>query len=210
MGVTAISREYIYRMKYNRKKLSRRSLRLRDYDYSQEGAYFITICTVNRSTILGRIKDGKMNLSPIGDIIRDLWAGIADYQSGLEIDQYVVMPNHIHGIIVITEKTESPCRGLINQTPTKWILMQNPTLTLGKIIRSFKAKASYAIHKRGFIDFSWQRNYYEHIIRNERELNKIQKYIMNNPRKWDLDRENPRSDNFDVDHDIYFKDIIGI
>jgi putative transposase len=186
MGVTAISREYIYRMKYNRKKLSRRSLRLRDYDYSQEGAYFITICTVNRSTILGRIKDGKMNLSPIGDIIRDLWAGIADYQSGLEIDQYVVMPNHIHGIIVITEKTESPCRGLINQTPT------------------------YAIHKRGFIDFSWQRNYYEHIIRNERELNKIQKYIMNNPRKWDLDRENPRSDNFDVDHDIYFKDIIGI
>lgn len=197
-------------MKYNRKMLCRRSVRLRDYDYSREGAYFITICTINRSTILGKIENVNMILSPIGNIAQNLLARIPDHHPGIEIDQFIIMPNHLHGIIVITKNMESHRRGLINQTPTKWILMQNPAQTLGKIIRRFKAKASYIIHEAGFVDFGWQRNYYDHIIRNDKELNKIREYIMNNPRKWDLDRENSLSKNFNIDHDIYYKKILGI
>ncbi len=190
--------------------LCRRSVRLRDYDYSREGAYFITICTINRSTILGKIENVNMILSPIGNIAQNLLARIPDHHPGIEIDQFIIMPNHLHGIIVITKNMESHRRGLINQTPTKWILMQNPAQTLGKIIRRFKAKASYIIHEAGFVDFGWQRNYYDHIIRNDKELNKIREYIMNNPRKWDLDRENSLSKNFNIDHDIYYKKILGI
>ncbi len=197
-------------MNYNRKILKRRSVRLRDYDYSREGAYFITICTNNRSEILGYIENSKIILTLSGSVIQDLWIEISKIYKDIELDQYVVMPNHIHGIIVITEKMDSHRRGLINQTPTKWIMMKNPSQTLGKIIRRFKAKASYVVHKTGFVDFRWQRNYYDHIIRNDRELRKIREYIMNNPTKWDLDRENPHSENFEVDHEIYFKDIIGI
>ena len=161
-------------MKHSQKILKRHSVRLKDYDYSQEGAYFITICTVNHSTILGNIENGTINLSPIGGIVQDLWARNPESQSGIEIDQFIIMPNHLHGIIVITEKKESSRMGLINQTPTKWILMQNPAQILGKIIRRFKARASYSIHRARYFDFRWQRNYYEHIIRNDKELNKFE------------------------------------
>ena len=113
------------------------------------------------------------------------------------------MPNHVHGVIIIIEPDNTHdipnCRGLINQTPTNgtptngnsWILMKNPKNTLGKIIIYFKAKTSKIIHDNGFEHFQWQRNYYEHIIRSEKELNETRQYILGNPQNWYLDEENP-------------------
>ncbi len=90
-----------------------------------------------------------------------------------------------------------------------WILMENPRLTLGKIVRHFKANATRIIRKGGNVDFAWQRNYHDRIIRNECELNKAREYIVNNPLKWELDRENPDSVNFGLVHDVYFKDLLN-
>jgi hypothetical protein len=106
--------------------------------------------------------------------------------------------------------------GLINQAPTKnqalpkakdWALMQDPRHMVGKIIRYFKAKTAKIIHDKFFSGFRWQRNYYEHVVRSVRELNSIREYIINNPLKWALDRENQVSENFNMDLDNYFKDI---
>jgi REP element-mobilizing transposase RayT len=190
------------------KRRGRRSTRLADYDYSKEGAYFITVCTKNRIQFFSRIKNGKTILSKAGIVIVNLWPALIDKFDGVGLDEYVIMPNHFHGIIHIR-------RGLINQTPTadqsgsNWTLMKNPRLTLGKIVRHLKANATRIIRKAGNTDFAWQRNYHDRIIRDEKELNAIREYILNNPLKWELDRENPDSVNYGIDHHIYFKDLFG-
>jgi REP element-mobilizing transposase RayT len=159
--------------------------------------------------LFGDWRNGTVELSHVGKIARDIWYEIPERFDHAELDEFVLMPNHFHGIIVI-------CRGLINQTPTsnhatatndqnKWILMQNPKQTLGKIIRSYKAKITRLVHAKGFNNFVWQRNYYEHIIRNEEEFNKIRQYILNNPFKWHLDRENPERTARDILEDEIFK-----
>jgi REP element-mobilizing transposase RayT len=153
---------------------------------------------------LGKIANGKMVLLPIGNVIEELWSEIPTHYQGIEMDQFVIMPNHMHGIIVIVES-----RGLINQTPT-WILMQNPAQTLGKIVRRFKAKASRIIHRNGYTDFKWQRNYHDRVIRNEKELNAVREYVLYNPLRWEYDRENSLSENYGIDHDMYFKDVLRI
>ncbi len=180
-------------MIYNPEKHRRRSVRLQGHDYSQ-GAYFVTICTYNRECVLGEIVNGKVELYPVGKAIQEEWHNILNHFTIVQLDTFVVMPNHIHGIIIIN----NICRGLINQTPTlnndkTRILMKNPTQTLGKIIRFYKARASKIIRDSGNLMFQWQRNYYEHIIRNVQELNRIREYIMNNPLQWELDNENPKN-----------------
>jgi REP element-mobilizing transposase RayT len=145
-----------------------------------------------------------MALSPIGEIVRKNWDDIPDRFSGLGLGGFVVMPNHIHGIITIPDA--HCCRGLINQTPTyqtqttthpttnqsttdqpDWIMMKNDALTLGKIIRNFKAKTTLMIHNHRSDTFHWQRNYYEHVIRNDEELKAIRQYILSNPASWATD-----------------------
>ena len=164
----------------------RRSIRLKEYDYSEPGAYFITICTKDRQCLFGGIKNRKMIFSELGKIVKNCWQEIPIHFDNVNLDLFIIMPNHLHGIIYMND---SICRGLINQTPTeKWILQKTPKLVLGKIIRSYKAYASRIAHKNGFHDFQWQRNYYEHIIRNDNELNRIREYIINNPFNWELDR----------------------
>lgn len=173
---------------------NRKSIRLPEYDYSLGGAYFITICTKDRINHFGEMVDGELKLSASGGLAKQYWEAIPSQSSDVELDAYVLMPNHIHGILIITES-----RGLIHQTlpnipaaeSQKWILQHNPKTTLGKIIRAYKAKTSKLIHDSGLLDFMWQRNYYEHIARNEDALNKIREYITNNPLKWQLDIENP-------------------
>jgi len=190
------------------KKRRRKSTRLKDYDYSKSGAYFVTICTKERVNYFGNADKGKIALSRAGNTAYSLWLTIPDRFNTVKIDRFVVMPNHIHGIIIIR-------RGLINQTPTAenpecgWILMQNPTQNLGKVVRYFKAKATRIIRRNGLENFDWQRNYHDRIIRNECELNSKREYIINNPLKWDLDRENPDSVNFGIDHELYFKEMLG-
>jgi putative transposase len=177
---------------YDPKIHSRRSIRLREYDYSQNGYYYVTICTRDRKCWFGNVVNGKMKLSGIGEIVKQCWDTIQQHFDDVILDEMVIMPNHLHGIIVINGNNGQPynalcCRGLINQTPTttKWILQKTQNMVLGKIIRFFKARSCRLIHMNGFNEFQWQRNYYEHIIRNDDELYMIRKYIINNPLRFD-------------------------
>lgn len=187
----------------NKENYRRRSIRLPTYDYSQEGWYFVTICIGNREMCLGNIDRGTMKLSQIGRIVQNHWLQIPEHFRNIKLDGYIIMPNHIHGIIVI----HNYCRGLIYQTLCEehqeidgrdksrpYIIPNNPMKikrsTLGQIIRYFKGKTTYDIHKNGFPHFQWQRNYYEHVIRNEESLDKIREYILKNPENWEHDRNN--------------------
>lgn len=175
-------------MKYDPQIHHRRSIRLKGYDYTQAGAYFITICSYQREHVFGEVVNGEMRLSAWGEIARAEWFKTAALRDNVELydEEFVVMPNHIHGIVwlhevgtrrrrVPTEKFGKPVAGSI------------PT-----IIRAYKSAVTYAINgleksRGGAI---WQRNYYEHVIRNEKELNTIARYIYYNPFNWQLDRDN--------------------
>ncbi|MFA6537160.1 MAG: transposase [Patescibacteria group bacterium] len=142
----------------------RESLRLRGYDYSQEGAYFVTICTDKMKCVFGRIIDGRMNLNELGFVAKKCWLDIPKHFSNIKLDAYVIMPNHIHGIFVnVGAKHLSPRNGF-KIGVTKW------------------HRNNY--QKNGII---WQKNYYEHIIRDDNALNNIRNYIRNNPLKWQKD-----------------------
>lgn len=169
----------------------RRSSRLRSYDYSQAGAYFITICTQNRECLFGSVVGDVMQLNEAGHIVKNVWEALPDHYSCVELDSFVVMPNHIHGIIllntVVARFIAPNDDGAANQGA------MNHAPTLGAIIRAFKARCTHSVNQfRGTKGLSiWQRNYYEHIIRNESSLQEIREYITNNPAQWAIDRENP-------------------
>ena len=154
----------------------RRSIRLRDYDYSCDGAYFVTICTYQRECLLGEIMNRTMRLKEYGRIVQTQWQQLPEHYSGIQLDEFVVMPNHIHGIIEIV--------GAQSIVSIK---------TVGEIIRGFKARCTYAINQLRNNPGSpvWQRNYYERVIRDDCELDAIRQYIVENPVKWEEDENNP-------------------
>jgi putative transposase len=161
----------------------RRSIRLKGYDYTEVGAYFVTICTQNRECLFGDIVDGEMRLGEAGRIVVDTWAALPQRFPSVEIDESVVMPNHFHGIILIAVEGAA-CRGAACCAPT-----------LGETIRAFKSISAIAVNRllgRGGRPL-WQRNYYEHIVRDERSSNLIRQYIYDNPSQWAFDRENPEA-----------------
>jgi len=163
----------------------RRSIRLQGYDYSQAGAYFITICTQGRECIFGEIVDGTMRLNDAGQIVASSWEWLAAQYDHVVLDTWEIMPNHIHGIIVITDN----CRGGSRTAPTG---RRKP---IGRLIGAFKTVSTKSINEMQETPGTklWQRNYYEHIIRDEDELDSIREYIVANPAQWDIDRENPRA-----------------
>ncbi|MFK8301894.1 transposase [Capnocytophaga stomatis] len=176
--------------KYNPDIHKRRSIRLKGYDYSREGLYFITICCQNRTHYFGEIIDGKMQLNAIGEIAYNEWINTENVRKNIKIHTFIVMPNHFHAIIEIAHQ----CRGVLH-TPNDVTLhtpnnekgvcntpLRSPSQTLGAIVRGYKSAVS---KKTGFS--LWQRNYYEHIIRNEESYFKIHEYIENNPTKWEAD-----------------------
>jgi REP element-mobilizing transposase RayT len=173
-------------------KHHRRSLRLKDYDYSQAGAYFITICTHKKESIFGEIRNREMILNRFGEITKNEWLKAAILRRNVELDEFVVMPNHFHGIIIIEESNDVGATRRV--APTKESVTCTHTLkpnTIGSIIGQFKSVVTKEIRKKRFTHFRWQRNYYEHIIRNENDLNEVREYIVNNPLKWELDKDNP-------------------
>jgi putative transposase len=178
--------------KYNPEKHHRRSIRLRDYDYSQTGAYFVTICSWNRECIFGDILDGDIRLNEFGQIVKKEWLQTGDIRHNLELDEFIIMPNHIHGIIVLNDIV-----GATRRVARNWAIHRiAPTLqsnSIGSIIGQFKSIVSKQINLiRNTPGFPvWQRNYYEHIIRNEDELNRVREYIINNPLQWADDENNP-------------------
>ncbi|MCP4614774.1 MAG: transposase [Planctomycetes bacterium] len=174
-------------MKHNSALHHRRSIRLKGYDYSQNGAYFVTICTRNKESLFGNVTDGKMQLEKAGLLVESLWLETATIRNDISLDEYVVMPNHIHGIIIINR------RGTLQRAPTQESF-GSPTLdSIPTIIRLFKSTVTKQINIIRHTPRSpvWQRGYYEHVIRNRQSLAKIRKYIINNPLTWDLDKENP-------------------
>lgn len=177
-------------MPFDSTKQHRRSVRIKGYDYSAPGAYFVTICTGNRECFFGEIVNGRMHLSVIGATAELCWREIPNHFPHVNLDAFIVMPNHVHGILNWYGESG---RGLINQTPAdaKWIMMKNNAVPLGKIVRHYKARTTKKIHDSGFPEFLWQRNYHEHIIRNEKELSRIQEYIICNPLQSASDEENP-------------------
>lgn len=168
---------------------NRQTIRLKGYDYSSNGAYFITICTQNRELLFGNIPINKMVFNQMGKIVKSVWESLPKHHH-VELDEFQIMPNHIHGIIII-------CWGFARKTPTDQGIARFGHVIPGSlscVIRSFKSECTKQIRltmdNNGF--FVWQRNYYEHVIRNGIELNKIREYIKNNPQMWDRDRNNPQ------------------
>ncbi len=186
---------------YNPQIHHRRSIRLVGYDYTQAGAYFITICTHNRQNLFGKIVNGEMVLNEHGRVAAACWLDLARHFPHITLDEWVVMPNHIHGIIVIVtgrgEASAEPS-GLSNVSVAD-ASPQQPNGTdsgsIGAIIQNFKSVASRKINKqRGTPGTQvWQRNYWEHIIRNEQAYQRIADYIVNNPAQWDADSLRPSS-----------------
>ncbi|MBN1541561.1 transposase [candidate division KSB1 bacterium] len=188
-------------MKYDPYIHHRRSIRLKGYDYSQAGAYFVTICTHNHECIFGEIIHGQMALNDAGRVVQTVWVDLPNHYPNIELDEYVVMPNHVHGIIVIVVGPDFKPAHVVGAgfkpapTTTRPDFKPAPTTRHGlpEIVRACKTFSARRINQmRGMPGAKlWQRNYYEHIIRNENELNRIRKYIINNPMKWDLNRKNP-------------------
>jgi putative transposase len=167
----------------------RRSIRLKGYDYRQEGVYCVTICTYRRECILGMVREsGEMVLSEFGMIVQEEWLQTAVVRPNIDLDAFIVMPNHIHGIVVITKTIEDVGAN------RRFALTNQPNGTLGgslgAIMQQFKSIVTKRINKTRNTPTSpvWQRNYYEQIIRNEQILNNFRYYIDSNPEHWALDR----------------------
>ncbi|MBI5306978.1 MAG: transposase [Planctomycetes bacterium] len=214
------------------------STRLKDWDYSRDGYYFVTICTQDKKCLFGDVIDEKMRLSAIGEMVADEWQKTPQIRKKVSLDTWIIMPNHVHGIVVINNDVETPRWGVssLENAKTSNDSMQTPSQnktetsqrdvstiytaqndkipndymktlgekasvcrggqskiksgSLGAIIGQFKKKKK----KRTIVarhDFSWQTRFFDHIIRNEKSLNKIREYIINNPLKWELDKNNP-------------------
>ena len=164
------------------------SARIKDYDYSKNGKYFITICTANKKSYFGKITNQSMQLSDIGIVANQLWHEIPN-RFPVALDEWIVMPNHLHGIVAIdhswdVENNKFTCftnRGGVTGN-------KNPMLhsNLSSIIRWYKGRSSFEIRKINPA-FSWQARFYDHVIRNEQSLNDISEYIINNPLSWEKD-----------------------
>ncbi|MEA5621191.1 transposase [Cronbergia sp. UHCC 0137] len=204
-------------MPYNPEIHHRRSIRLKGYDYSQQGAYFLTICTHQRNCLFGEIVDGEMKLNTNGEIARYSWLSIPRHFQNAELDEFVIMPNHLHGIIMIVKSeatqdfsqsvSEVEGEALANQdfqrkqnlssqcfAPTGEKIKINGTTpqSLGSIIQNYKSVSTRQINRinKAKGNVIWQRNYYERVIRNEEALNNTRQYIVNNPINWEEDEEN--------------------
>ncbi|MEA1958628.1 MAG: transposase [Chloroflexota bacterium] len=168
-----------------------RSMWLKEYDYSQPGAYFVTTCTHDRECLFGEIAGRQMILNDAGKIVQIVWDEIRKHFDRVESDQFVIMPNHIHGIIILNSETV----GAGSPRPNQNIGRGDRAPTLGKIVAYFKYQTTKRINEsQGTPGYKlWQRNYYEHVIRDENELQNIRHYIRYNHLKWDEDEENPDS-----------------
>ena len=254
-------------MTYDPEKHHRRSIRLKGYDYTQPGAYFITICTHSRACLFGEIIDGEMHLNEAGQIVVQTWQDLSNHVSNVQLDAFVVMPNHVHGIIIITDRAgvvgtvSEPARTTMGSgsaagsvgagsvgagsvgagsvgagsvgagsepAPTTTTTGPGPTAGSGpaagpgsvgaglelaptrsshglpEIVRQFKTFSARRINElRGTPGTPvWQRNYYEHIIRDEFSVSRIRQYIAENPVRWDADREHPQRPHYARRHSL--------
>jgi REP element-mobilizing transposase RayT len=180
-------------VKFDPKVHHRRSIRLKEYDYAQAGGYYVTIVASHRELLFGEVVNGEMRLNERGKIADACWREIPNHFPNVELGAHMIMPNHMHGIILITDDHR---RGAIYRAPTendaniekfgKPVKGSLPT-----IIRTYKAAVTRLIGRELNETGIWQRNYYEHILRDETDLQNKTDYIEANPLLWDQDDENP-------------------
>ena len=159
--------------------VERKSNRLKKFDYSSAGYYFVTICVQDRACCFGDVINDKMVINEYGKIVEKFWFEIPKHNKNASLDIFQIMPNHLHGIVVIN--------------PVGADIIRPYGAGLSKIIGYFKQTASKIIRRSGFISFSWQKSFYDHIIRTGESLDKIREYIQNNPKQWELDKLNPKN-----------------
>ena len=188
----------------------RQSIRLEGYDYSQAGAYFVTICVRDKRCLLGDVADGKSVPNDLGAVVSESWNWLAERYDYVRMDEWVVMPNHLHGIVLITNEDrrggsrtaqgsdgphheEGGSRTAPTETDSGRSLGPAKRKPLGRLVGAFKTVSTKCINEiRGSAGAAfWQRNFHEHIVRDQTELNLIREYIAGNPAAWETDRENP-------------------
>ena len=170
-----------------------KTTRLKNYDYSTDGYYFVTICVKNNSCLFGNVNNGKIALSETGKIAEIFWQEIPDHFPFIRLDEFIIMPNHIHGIIIINRR-DVACNVSTEKTAnTKKMSIISPKRgSLSSVIRSYKSNCTKTINKiQNKFNFQWQPRFYDHIIRDEKSLHNIREYIIHNPLNWDTDEENP-------------------
>ena len=167
-------------------RYGRRNIRMAGYDYTQPSGYFVTICSFNKRHIFGEIHDGAMVPSPLGRHIEAVWRQLPQTISVLQLDLYVVMPNHFHAVLFILPRNYTP-----QPTAEQWVGGTAPA-SLGSVVQHFKSRVTRLWRETEGPTEVWQRNYYEHAIRDESDLMDIREYIANNPLQWSFDRENAR------------------
>jgi putative transposase len=207
-------------MAYNPLIHHRRSIRLKGYDYSQAGAYFITICTKDRQHLFGKVLNEEMILNKMGQIAYNEWLKTPDLRPNVSLDVFAIMPNHMHGIIILNDNTaddtggwhalhgkgelhspnnytgESHAPGLTEKEKgecdsprqRQQQMPRSPSNNIGVIVRGYKSSVTKQINLLNYPGSAWQRDYYEHIIRNEQSYQRISDYILNNPAKWEQDK----------------------
>ena len=179
----------------------RKQLRLKHYDYSQPGSYFITLCSYHNQCIFGDVVDNEIILNQLGKLVDFTWLDLPNHVSGIKLDAFVIMPNHIHGIITIIDRTphvgggssESFRLSHLNEPPPTlsgrpvMVIKQKP---LSEIVRQFKTFSAQRINRFRGTKYShvWQRDYYDRVIRNEIAYQKVFEYIQSNPMKWKMDK----------------------
>ncbi len=183
-------------------KSERKKNRLPCYDYSLPGYYYVTICTHKKKRYLGKFNEGELKLSDIGLICENFWKSIPIHFPETELDEFIIMPNHIHGILIINGVGNADKKGNVGNADKKGnvgnadlhSLQENNDRTkmlLSKCIQQFKSSVTRFINQKGIKNnFRWQKSFYERIIRNERELYFIRRYIRQNPLSWSLEKEN--------------------
>ena len=186
----------------------RRSVRLKGYDYATAGAYFVTVVTQERLCLFGDVTDGKVRLSVAGRLVRRVWESLPDRFAGLALDAFVVMPNHVHGVVVMDRPAGAPLvgdrsgRGAADPGDrpgaTTRVAPTPDGYALSDVVHAYKSSTTAHYARRvtadGWPPFPgrlWQRNYYEHVVRGDDDLDRIRTYIQENPLKWELDTENP-------------------
>ncbi|MDD4013918.1 MAG: hypothetical protein PHW14_06985 [Candidatus Omnitrophica bacterium] len=169
----------------------RRSVRLRNYDYTRQGAYYVTVCANDRKCVFGDVRDGEMVLNEYGEFADKYWNEIPEHFPHITLDEHITMPNHVHGILIITghvgANNYSPLQNTEISSASSIQRPRGTSKTIGSAIRGFKIGVTKRIRQNINMPNLWQRNYYEHIIRNEDDLARIREYIMKNPSKWGED-----------------------
>ena len=162
---------------------NRKRNRLQYYDYSQNGYYFVTVCTWQKINHFGKIKNGFMSLNKFGLIVQKQWIWLSIQYPYVDLDDFIVMPNHIHGIIIINDNSVGNGR---DRSLRK-------IKSISELIGAFKTTSSKIIHNAGLYTYRWQKSFHDHIIRDEADLYRIRQYIRNNPAQWVFDRNYPQN-----------------